>query len=158
MHLGAQVGEDGQNPPVVDARLGEAELAEDVLDVLLDRALGDVERPGDGVVGAAFGHEGEDLPFAGGERCEPPVAPAAGEELAHYFGIQHGPARGDLTDRCDEVGGVGHAVLEQVTDACSPRLEQLCTVFSSTYCESTSTASSGIRRRISMAALRPSSR
>ena len=67
--------------------LGEAELTEDVLDVLLDRALGDVERSGDSMVGTAFGHEGENLPFAGGERGESLVAPATGEELAYYFGI-----------------------------------------------------------------------
>jgi MFS family permease len=77
--LGAQVGEDGQNPPVVGVGLAEPELAEDVLDVLLDRALGDVERSGDMVVGAAFGHEGENLSFARRKRGETLVAPPARE-------------------------------------------------------------------------------
>jgi EmrB/QacA subfamily drug resistance transporter len=121
--LGAQVGEDGQNPPVVGVGLDEPELAEDVLDVLLDRALGDVERSGDGVVGAAFSHEGENLPFARRKRVEPLVAPAAGEKLAHHFGIEHGPARGDRADRRNKVADIGDAVLEQVADARSPRLE-----------------------------------
>jgi EmrB/QacA subfamily drug resistance transporter len=85
--LGAQVGEDGQNPPVVGVGLGEPELAEDVPYVFLDRTLGDVERSGDGVVGAALGHEREDLPLARCERGEPLVAPATREKLAHHFGI-----------------------------------------------------------------------
>jgi EmrB/QacA subfamily drug resistance transporter len=85
--LGAQVGEDGQNPPVVGVGLDEPELAEDVLDVLLDSTLGDVERSCDGVVGATLGHEGEDLAFAGRQPGEPLVAPATGEKLAYNFGI-----------------------------------------------------------------------
>jgi hypothetical protein len=118
--LGAQVGEDGQNPPVVGVGLDEPELAEDVLDVLLDRALGDVERSGDGVVGATLGHEGEDLAFAGCEPGEPLVAAAPGEKLAYRFGIEHGATRSDLANRRDKVPDIGDAVLEQVTDACSP--------------------------------------
>jgi EmrB/QacA subfamily drug resistance transporter len=117
--LGAQVGEDGQNPPVVGVGLDEPELAEDVLDVLLDRALGDVECSGDGVVGATLGHEGEDLAFAGREPGEPLVTPAAGEKLAYYFGIEHGTTRGDLANRRDKVPDIGDAVLEQVTDPCN---------------------------------------
>jgi EmrB/QacA subfamily drug resistance transporter len=123
--LGPKVGEDGKNPPVVGVGLDEPELAEDVLDVLLDRALGDVERPGDGVVGAPFGHEGEDLALAGREGGEPLVAPAAGEKLAYHFGIEHGPARGDLANCRDEVADIGDAILEQIADARGPRLEQL---------------------------------
>jgi len=123
--LGAQVGEDGQNPPVVGFGLNEPELPEDVPDVLLDRSLGDVERSGDGVVGATFGHEGENLPFARRKRGEPLVAPAAGEKLTYHLGIEHGPARGDLADRRDEVAYIGDAILEQIADARGPRLEQL---------------------------------
>src|SRR5512132_3278685 len=55
-----QVGEDGQDPAVVGGGGGEAELAEDAGDVLLDRALGDDQALGDGGAAAALGHEGED--------------------------------------------------------------------------------------------------
>ena len=121
--LGAQVGEDGQNSPVIGVGLDETELAEDVPDVLLDRALCDVESFGDGEVGAALSHEGEDLPFARRKRGEPLVAAAAREKLAHHLGIEHGPARGDPADRHDEVADVGDAVLEQVADASGPPLQ-----------------------------------
>ena len=72
---------------MIIASLGKPELTEDVLNVLLDRALGNVERSGDSMIGAALGHKGEDLPFAGSKYGESPVASAAGEELTYYFGI-----------------------------------------------------------------------
>jgi len=48
-----QVGEDGEHPAVIGVRRLQAELAEDVADVLFDGALGDDEAVGDGAVGAA---------------------------------------------------------------------------------------------------------
>jgi hypothetical protein len=55
--------------------------------VFFDGALCDVERSSDTRIGTAFGHKGEDLPFAGGERGKAFVAPATRKELAYYFGI-----------------------------------------------------------------------
>src|SRR5215212_8204254 len=123
--LAAQVGENSHNPPVVGVGLDKPEFAKNVLNMLLDCAFRDKKFLGDSVVGATFGHKGEDLPLAGGERREPFVASPAREKLVHNFGIEHGPARGDVTHRRDEVGDVGNAVLEQVTDACRPGFEQL---------------------------------
>src|SRR5687768_15580696 len=120
-----QVGKDGEHPAVVRVGLGEAELAEDALDVLLDGAVGDEEGAGDRAVRAALGHEGEDLALARGEGGEPAVAPAAGEELADDLGVQHRPARGDVADRGEELGDVSHAVLEQVAGTTRAGLEQL---------------------------------
>src|SRR5918997_1753112 len=77
-----QVGKDGEHPAVVRVGLGEAELAEDALDVLLDGAVGDEEGAGDRAVRAALGHEGEDLALARGEGGEPAVAPAATSRTA----------------------------------------------------------------------------
>jgi hypothetical protein len=84
----SQVGQDGEHPAVVGVGLGEAELVEDALDVLLDGAPGDEERLGDRAVGASFCYEGEDLALARGEGGEPVVAPAAGEELADDLGVE----------------------------------------------------------------------
>src|SRR5215211_9396553 len=62
---GPQEREDGQDPAVVGGGGGEAELAEEAGDVLLDRALGDDQALGDGGIAAALGHEGEDIELAG---------------------------------------------------------------------------------------------
>ena len=78
--------------------MGQPELAEDAFYVLLHRSAGDEERLRYGLVGAALGHEGEDLALArggedlalarGGEGCEAFVVPPAGQELAHHLGIE----------------------------------------------------------------------
>src|ERR1700684_444164 len=47
---------------------GEAQLGEDVLDVRVDRALGEEEPPGDLPVAEAVGDQAGDLPLAPGER------------------------------------------------------------------------------------------
>ena len=97
--------------------MGKPQLAEDALYVLLHCPFGDEERTGDRVVGATLGDEGEDLPFARGERREIVVAPPASENLAYHLGVEHGPARADLFESRDELTNVGHAVFEQVAGA-----------------------------------------
>ena len=64
-----------------------------------------------GLVGAALGHEGEDLALTRGERREALVAPPAREELAHYLGVEHGSARADGLYSRDELFDIGDAVL-----------------------------------------------
>src|SRR5699024_6296827 len=66
-----EVGEHGQDTPVVVLRLAEPQLAEDVGRVLADGLLTDEQLRGDRGVGAALGHEPQDLLLAGGERIEP---------------------------------------------------------------------------------------
>jgi signal transduction histidine kinase len=53
--------EDGGDPSVQLQLLGEAELPEDGVGVLLDRPVGDRELPGDRGVAPTGGHEGENL-------------------------------------------------------------------------------------------------
>src|SRR5512132_1260898 len=112
---GAQVGEDGQDPAVVGGGGGEAELAEDAGDVLLDRALGDDQALGDGGVAAALGHEGEDVQLAGAEGGQGVGAAAAAQQLGDHLGGDGAAAA--PADGGQELGHVGHPVLEQVADA-----------------------------------------
>src|ERR1700680_2019534 len=66
----AEVGEDGEDAPVVVIGRLHAEAQEDGRRVLGDGALGDDEPLGDGGVRAALGHQGEYLALAGAERGE----------------------------------------------------------------------------------------
>jgi hypothetical protein len=65
---------------VVGVGGGQVQLGEDVADVLLDRAGADPQGLGDAVVGAALGHQLEDLQLAGGEAVQR-VGAAADQEL-----------------------------------------------------------------------------
>src|ERR1700728_3448667 len=56
------------DPAGEPCRRGEPQLGEDVLDVRVDRALGEVEPPGDLPVAEAVGDQAGDLPLAPGER------------------------------------------------------------------------------------------
>src|SRR4029453_18251663 len=60
---GAEERQDGQYPAVLVGRLGEAELLEDLGDVGLHGAFGDVQPGGDGPVGHALGDQPEHLPL-----------------------------------------------------------------------------------------------
>ena len=50
--------------------VGDAQTAEDLVDVFLDRSLRDAEVARDGQVAATCRHDGEDLALAGRERLE----------------------------------------------------------------------------------------
>src|SRR6516162_7234411 len=67
IRLRLQIRENREYPPVIVGGTREAELAENAGDVLFDSALGDDELGGDGVVGAALGHQRKHLTFAWGE-------------------------------------------------------------------------------------------
>ena len=94
---------------------GQAELHEDVVDVLLDRAGPDDESGGDGGVGAAFCHQGEDLAFPWGEVAE--RVTAAGQELGDDLGVEGAAASGDTVQGVEELGDVRYPVFQQVADA-----------------------------------------
>jgi hypothetical protein len=68
---------------------------------------------GDGGVGAAFGHEGEDLAFAVGESFQRGLYAAAGEELADDVRVDDGAASGDLVEGGEEFGDVADAGLSR---------------------------------------------
>src|SRR4051794_4106520 len=123
-----QEGQNGQDPPVVFIRGGQVQLAEDVGDVLLDRAGRDDQRAGDGGVGPALGHQAEDLLFSRGEGAERPVLPAgvlSPDQLGDDLAVERGPAPRDALDRADERLDVPHPLLEQVADPALPRVQQL---------------------------------
>jgi hypothetical protein len=90
---------------------------EDLLDVRLDRPLGDDEALGDGAVGQAFGEQFEHLALASGELVQGArVAPSA-EQSRDDRRIDDGLAVGESAQRVDEDRDVEHALLEQVADA-----------------------------------------
>jgi hypothetical protein len=60
---------------VVSVRELEAELSEDLADVTLDGLEFESEALRDALIGATFGHEGEDLPLTGRQLVEWRVAP-----------------------------------------------------------------------------------
>jgi len=62
--VASEVGKDSEDSAVGVVGLREAELGEDVADVLADGCLGDDELAGDRGVGVSFGDEGQDLAFA----------------------------------------------------------------------------------------------
>src|SRR5215213_10827873 len=125
---GAEVGEDGQDPPVVAGRRGEAELGEDARDVLLDGAVGDDQALGDGGVAAALGHEGEDVELAGAEGGQGVGAAAAAEELGDDLGVDGRAALADPADGGQELADIGDPVLEQVADPPGAAGEQVAGV------------------------------
>src|SRR5215211_4185483 len=125
---GPQEREDGQDPAVVGGGGGEAELAEEAGDVLLDRALGDDQALGDGGIAAALGHQGEDVELAGAERGQRVGAAAAAEELGDDLGVDGGAALADPVDGGQELADVGDPVLEQVADALGAAGEQVAGV------------------------------
>jgi len=76
---------------MVSRRLGQVELREDALDVLLDRADGQDKRRGNGRVRPPLRHQAEHLALA---RCEPldrVVVAAAGEQRRDDVGVERWP-------------------------------------------------------------------
>jgi hypothetical protein len=57
--------------------------------VAFDGLLGEVQVPGDGGVGAAFGHLGEDGAFAVGEPVQAVGVAVPGQEPGHDVGVDH---------------------------------------------------------------------
>src|SRR5215469_7756033 len=119
----SQVAQDREDPAVITVGGGQAELGEDVVDVLLHRAVADEERGGDGRVGAPFGHQREHLAFAGGEGRE--RVTAAGQQLRNDLGVQRAASRRHPIQGLEELGQVRDPVLEQVADAVRPVGQQL---------------------------------
>lgn len=66
-----EVEEDRRHAPVDVDVLTEPELLEDRVDVLLDRPLRDVERPGHAAVAPPGGHQRQDVEFPGRQSREP---------------------------------------------------------------------------------------
>ena len=77
---------------MVGVAFGEVEFGQDAADVFFDGAFGDVDLAGDAGVGGAFGHQGQDLVFAGGEQVEGVAAAAGGDEFGDQGGVDDGGA------------------------------------------------------------------
>src|SRR6204780_434886 len=118
-----EVAEDGEDAAVVAFAGGESEFGENVIYVLFDRAAADDEGGGDGGVGAALGHQREDLALPGGELAE--RVAAAGEQLGDDLGVEGAAALGHPGQRVEELGDVGAPVLEQVADAAGAAGDEL---------------------------------
>jgi hypothetical protein len=84
--------------------------------MLLHRALGDPQPPGDAGVGAALGHQGEHLPLPRAEGGKGVVPVTGRHQLGHQRRVDHRPALGDPLEGVDELLHVGDAALEQVPD------------------------------------------
>src|SRR5215469_14653096 len=119
----SQVAQDREDPPVIAVGRGQAELREDVVDVLFHRAVADEQRGGDGRVGAPFGHQREHLALAGGEGRE--RVTAARQQLRDDLGVQRAASRRHPVQGLEELGQVRDPVLEQVADAVRPVGQQL---------------------------------
>ena len=108
--------EDGEHAAVVVLGVRKVELLEDPLHVPLDGPGAHEELLADGAVGAALGDQREHLALTVGEVVEGRAAMPADEPL-HDLGVERRPTRGDALDGVDELGGVSHPILQQVTDA-----------------------------------------
>src|SRR5215217_2705756 len=115
--LRAQVGENGEHAAVILGRGGQAKLREDARHVLLDGAVGDDELLGDPGVGAALGHEAEDLTLPRRELVDRIVPPPPPDELRDDRRVEGRPALAHTADRVCELVHVRYAVLEQIADA-----------------------------------------
>src|SRR5215469_8550141 len=125
---GVQVGEDGQDPPVVVLGRGQVQLGEDAGRVLADGLFRDEQPLCDRDVGTSLGHERQDLALPPGEPADRLVAGPPAEQLGHHLGVHDGAAAGHGADRVDELVVVEHPVLEQVADRACLVGEQLTCV------------------------------
>jgi CheY-like chemotaxis protein len=65
-----QERDDGQDAAVIVVGVGQPELRQDAVHVLLDGPLGDPQAPADARIGAPLGHLLEHIALAAGERLE----------------------------------------------------------------------------------------
>src|SRR5579872_6791821 len=119
----SQVSQHGEDPAVISVTGGQAELGEDVVDVLLDRPAADDKRLRDRGIGPALGHQAQNLKLA---RCQlGQRVPAARQQLGDHLRVQRTAARRDPVERVEEVRHVGDPVLEQVPDSTGAAGDQL---------------------------------
>lgn len=103
---------------------GEVEFGEDVADVGFGSSWVESELFGDGGVGVALGHEGEDLSFSFGEAVEFAVVVWSLDELGDDVGVDDAAAVGDSVEGVEEGVDFGDSVFEEVADAGGALFEQ----------------------------------
>ena len=69
------------------------------------------------MVGAALGHEGQHLPLPFAQPVEGLLRPLPAQQPTDHQGVHHAPARADAADGVGQLGDVGDAVLQHVSDA-----------------------------------------
>jgi len=121
--MGVEERDHREHPPVVVVGLGQAELRQDVVDVLLNGALRDPEAPPDAGIGAPLGHQREHVALATGELVERILDIAGHHEFLNQSRVDHRPATAHSSDGIEELIDVGNATLEQVAGA-APAREQ----------------------------------
>src|SRR5919198_4999936 len=109
-------GEHRQHAAVVVRRLRDAQLAEDVRDVGLDRLRAEHELLAYPVVRAAFCHQLEHLTLTRGQRAERIVIAAPSQELRNHFRIDCRAAAADAAHGAEELVDLDDAILEQVAE------------------------------------------
>src|SRR3954469_24783130 len=111
-----QVDEGSLDAPADVGGLGEAEIEEDRVEVLLDGALGQHEIVGDALVAEAARDVGEDLELARREVGERRMlaAPSVGDQPLDDLGVDYRPALGNGFDGRHQLSAVLDALLEQV--------------------------------------------
>src|SRR5262249_48509028 len=126
---GFEEGKHGEYSSIGVGGSGDPELAEDVLDVLLDGALGYPEGPCDCGIGASLRHEFDDVPLPrrqGRERVWPFCSP---EQVDDELGVKNDLSFADPLEGIEQLVDVGDGVLEQVADTIRrPREEADCLV------------------------------
>ena len=154
----AEVGDHREHAAMRLRVRAEPQLGEDLLDVGLDRALGDEQPRRDRAVGEALGDELEHLPLARGQLVERILAAPAADEPRDDRGVHDGLAVDEPSQRVDEDRDVEHALLEQVADALGMLLEQAQRVARlDVVREQQHAGLRGARARICVAATSPSS-
>jgi hypothetical protein len=96
--------------------------------VLLDSAFAHEQLGRDAGVGPALRHQAHDIGLAWRQTGERLGATAPDEQLRDHFGVEGGAAGGHPSYGVDELGHVGHAVLEQVAESPGVRCDQVCRV------------------------------
>ena len=124
-HPVGEVEEHGLHSSVHVDLLGQPELREDRVRVLLDGPSGQDQRGRDGGVALALGHLAEDLPLAGVSRSSSLVSgPLGRDEGLDHLRVDHRPARGHLADRGEQVVDLADPLLQEVGPALGPALEE----------------------------------
>src|SRR3954447_647777 len=103
-----------EHPAVVVAGLGQAELRQDAVHVLLNGSLRDPEAPADAGIGAPLGHQREHLALATGELLERILDIPRRHELLNQTGVDDRTTTTYSPQGVEELVDIGNATLEQV--------------------------------------------
>jgi len=113
-----------EHPAVVVAGLGQPELRQDAVHVLLDGSLRDPEAPADACIGAPLGHQREHVALATRELLERILDIPRRHELLNQSGVDDRSAATHSAHGVEELVDIGDAALEQVAGAAPARKQR----------------------------------